>query len=39
MPILNLKAASESALALLFPMPPNFLNSKLSEKIWMLKIF
>lgn len=39
MPILNLKAASESALALLFPMPPNFLNLKLSEKNMDVKDF
>ena len=39
MPILNLKAASESALALFFPMPPNFLNLKLSEKNMDVKDF
>lgn len=37
MPILKKKTESESAQV---PFPtPNFLNSKLSEKIWMLKIF
>ena len=39
MPILKIKVASESAQVPFSIMLPNFLNSKLSEKIWMLKIF